>query len=775
MDRPRLKAHFRVVVSAQEVFLTAEDRHYLVTGPGAAAVLPYLDGRHTVADIAVSLSGVVGPADVLRAVGKYAAHGTLAEGRPDLPEAVLAYWDALGVGDAGQLAALSSAAVTVLSIGQADGGPVADALNQVGLRARAVRADRPADSGTGPHADLAEVSRSAVTGGGLLVVATDDYLRPELAVINEAMLAAGGRWALTKPTGQEPWLGPLFEPGQTGCWDCLRHRLNGNMQVERYLLGSFGQSVPFSEHPPGTAAGIGAAAGLLAGEVARIAAGGDDPALYGKMTTLNLLTLQTREHLLTRRPQCHACGDPKLMSGRRPEVVIESGAASHQTPGGLRAEELAVTYERLSRHVSTYLGAVTSVYGYGATHNGLVHTYSAGHNFAMISHNVNMLRRNLRGQSGGKGKSELQAKVSALCEGIERYAAVYDGDEPVILAAFSELGHDRAIHPAELLMFSSAQYEHRREWNRDPAHRLQAVPEPFDSDAPVDWTPAWSLTHQRERLVPAAYAWYGHPDVDKHVYCFADSNGTAAGSCPEEAIVQGFCELAERDSVALWWYNRARRPGVDLDSLGDPYIGALRELYASLGRSLWMLDITSDLGVPAFAAVSHRIGQPAEDIVLGFGAHLDPRIGAMRALTEVNQFLPAVEQQNADGSTDYADDDVATVAWWRGAKIAQEPWLRPDDRVPARRLGDFPAYEGDDMAGAVEACLRAATSVGSEMVVLDQSRPDLDLSVMRVLAPGLRHFWRRLAPGRLYDAPVRLGWLDAPTPEDKFNHWNVFF
>jgi ribosomal protein S12 methylthiotransferase accessory factor len=71
VDRPRLKAHFRVVVGPGEVFLTAEGGHYLVTGPGAAAVLPYLDGRHTVADIAVSLSGAVAPADVLRAVRKY--------------------------------------------------------------------------------------------------------------------------------------------------------------------------------------------------------------------------------------------------------------------------------------------------------------------------------------------------------------------------------------------------------------------------------------------------------------------------------------------------------------------------------------------------------------------------------------------------------------------------------------------------------------------------------------------------------------------------------
>ena len=135
MDRPRLKAHFRVVVSAQEVFLTAEDRHYLVTGPGAAAVLPYLDGRHTVADIAVSLSGTVAPADVLRAVGKYAVHGTLADGSPASPRPN----SRTGTPWASAMPASSPRWPPCRSPcwhRRADGGPVADALNQVGIRAR---------------------------------------------------------------------------------------------------------------------------------------------------------------------------------------------------------------------------------------------------------------------------------------------------------------------------------------------------------------------------------------------------------------------------------------------------------------------------------------------------------------------------------------------------------------------------------------------------------------------------------------------------------------
>jgi ribosomal protein S12 methylthiotransferase accessory factor len=61
------------------------------------------------------------------------------------------------------------------------------------------------------------------------------------------------------------------------------------------------------------------------------------------------------------------------------------------------------------------------------------------------------------------------------------------------------------------------------------------------------------------------------------------------------------------------------------------------------------------------------------------------------------------------------------------------------------------------------------------MLVLDQTQPDVGLPVVKVMVPGLRHFWRRLGPGRLYDVPVKRGWLAEPTPEEHMNPVGVFF
>jgi ribosomal protein S12 methylthiotransferase accessory factor len=80
----------------------------------------------------------------------------------------------------------------------------------------------------------------------------------------------------------------------------------------------------------------------------------------------------------------------------------------------------------------------------------------------------------------------------------------------------------------------------------------------------------------------------------------------------------GFFELIERDAVAMWWYNGLSVPAVDLASFDDPYIGRTQDFCRRNGRELWVLDVTNDFEIPAFAAVSRRIDQPVEEITLGF-------------------------------------------------------------------------------------------------------------------------------------------------------------
>jgi thiazole/oxazole-forming peptide maturase SagD family component len=221
---------------------------------------------------------------------------------------------------------------------------------------------------------------------------------------------------------------------------------------------------------------------------------------------------------------------------------------------------------------------------------------------------------------------------------------------------------------------------------RMPGSRYNHVPEPFDEDAAIEWSPVWSLSEGRFKYLPTELLYPGYPTPEGgRRYCYADSSGGSSGNTLEEAILQGFFELVERDAVAIWWYNRIRRPALDLDSFDEPFIQELRRQYVALGRDLWVLDLTADLPIPTFAAISRRVEGPGEDLVHGFGAHIDPRVAVLRALTEVGQWLlaspPAVATSAGRGTLDPADDPDA-LAWRQTATVAEriQPVVMVEER-----------------------------------------------------------------------------------------------
>ena len=94
---------------------------------------------------------------------------------------------------------------------------------------------------------------------------------------------------------------------------------------------------------------------------------------------------------------------------------------------------------------------------------------------------------------------------------------------------------------------------------------------------------------------------------------------------------------------------------------------------------------------------------------------------------------------------------------------------KPERGERRRRDEEGTAVGTADIADDVQTCIERAARLGLETMVLDQTRPDVGLHAVKVVVPGLRHFWPRLGPGRLYDVPVRLGWLARPRAEAELN------
>ncbi len=269
------------------------------------------------------------------------------------------------------------------------------------------------------------------------------------------------------------------------------------------------------------------------------------------------------------------------------------------------------------------------------------------------------------------------------------------------------------------------------------------------------------MRDERFKYLPTSILYFSYPASDQHS---ADSNGCAAGNTLEEAIVQGFLELVERNSYAIWWYNRSQRAEVDLNQFDNSYIRDLRVQLAETGRRLWVLDITSDLGIPSFVALTHWMENSQEQIEFGSGAHFDPRIALLRAMTELNQFLSIGLMGGRSPEGLYHDGSSPPPPF----RLTDHPYLTPGD-TSVHQPYVVSKFNELDKRDQVLACVHLAKQQGLDFLVLDQTRPDIVVPVVRVVVPGLRHFYRRFAPGRLYDVPVKLGLRDRPPSEDELN------
>ena len=613
------------------------------------------------------------------------------------------------------------------------------------------------------HIQIADESDSERVD--LTIVLTDDYLNPNLEEFNQKLLQSQVPWMLVKPVGTMVWLGPLFDCQQTACWQCLASRLQDNRPVEGFVRRANNQSV---SPPQGfLSSTLQTALGMAATEVFKWIVQGENHRLTNTLITYDTLTLQSQEHIVVKRPQCPSCGQmSKVLSQKPLPVVLGHRQKSFTTDGGHRFCSPQETLRKYQHHLSPLTGIVRELTKLPG--NRLNHTYVAKHHFVTIFDDLDNLRKNLGGRSAGKGKTDIQARASGFCEAIERYSGVFQGNEIRTTGSYQQMG-DKAIHPNICMNFSQQQYQTRTEWNAQCQGWFQKIPEPFDEEREIDWTPVWSLTTQDFKYLPTAYCYYGYPQSHQPD-CWADSNGCAAGNTIEEAILQGFMELVERDSVALWWYNRLQKPQVDIDSFDEPYYHSLQQYYQQLGRELWVLDITSDLNIPTFAAISRNSDRAVEDIILGYGTHFDPKVALSRALTEVNQILPSVLSAKADGTTNYPQHtDPLAIEWWKTATLTNHPYLLGDRQITPKIYTDYPQLASDDLLDDVQLCQKIVEEKKMEMLVLDQTHPDIGLRVVKVIVPGMRHMWKRLGAGRLYDVPVKMSWLQESLIEEQLN------
>lgn len=743
-SKPAFKYHFQVQPMPDEgvVYLLSEGRKSVLQGKLYVQLAYILDGTKSIEQIAKLLQEQYSSLEIEQALARLRQKGFLTEKDTEVPESVAAFWNIQDLDLQEVFHILDSSSYCLHNLSSADPSLLLDMLQASGLQ----------QDQTKYH---------------LALVVVDDYLQTELASINADFLHSNTPWLLIKPLGINLWLGPLFLPHKTGCWECLKPRIQDNREVETVLQKNLQTDSPFLLARSALPSTSATAFSLFATQVLQAIVHQEASPLAGRIMTLNMVSLCSEFHPLSKRPQCPVCGNPRELAGPPEPVFFQNNTKKFTEDGGHRICSPAQTLAKYKHLLSPVTGVVSELQSLFTAGDGLVHIYGGFHRIAQTAMSYSHLKHCLRNKSTGKGKTEIQAKASAFCEAVERYCA-HNADEAYTVRLSRNQLQDAAVDIEDCMLFSADQYTNREQWNAEyGAHMF--VPERLDPELQIDWCPVWSITLEKLKYLPASYCYLKFLKPGEPMYFIPESNGLAAGNSKEEAVLQAFLELVERDAVSIWWYNCLQMPAVDLDSFDIPYFQALKDCYADQGREFWVLDVTNDFDIPTFVAVSRQTESSREMIIYGCGTHLDPGIGISRALTEMNQFLYLQEQGRISNHAVLEREHSMQDYWFNQANIASNPFLQPNAKLAPKSRSDYKYHFSSELLDDLQFCFTKARELGLEVLVYDMTRPDIGLNVVRVVMPGARHFRPRYAPGRLFDVPVERGWHQTPLSEKELN------
>ena len=237
---------------------------------------------------------------------------------------------------------------------------------------------------------------------------------------------------------------------------------------------------------------------------------------------------------------------------------------------------------------------------------------------------------------------------------------------------------------------------------------------------------------------------------------FPMSIGSAAGPSRDAAALHGLLELIERDAASLWWrggqFGRSIPPQHAASVIADSLLRQLRQTAFGRRRS-WLLDITTDIGVPCVAAVSCR--PDGTGFAFGLSARPQLEAAARAAITELCQI-------------ELADAVIATKRSERG-----DAALNAQDRTHLRRaminadqcallqpVAASPwhlAIETTETSVIFKLIVERLMELGIETYCIDLTRQHFAVPVVRVLAPGLQLEPSEIVTARLRHAIARTG------------------
>jgi ribosomal protein S12 methylthiotransferase accessory factor len=275
-------------------------------------------------------------------------------------------------------------------------------------------------------------------------------------------------------------------------------------------------------------------------------------------------------------------------------------------------------------------------------------------------------------------------------------------------------------------------------------------------DADLSWHRATRLIDGREVWLPADLC-LRRPSAQQEVKPpFPLSTGSAAGRSWDAAALHGLLELIERDAASLWWQggNRGKSipPGDEAEIMAETLLAQLRQ--GASARRSWLLDITTDIGVPCVAAVSCM----ADGFGFAFGLAARPTLkaAARAAVLEMCQgelahaVVEAKHRERGEAALNARDHIHRRRATMLNA-------VRCLLLQPGPGRSRHLAIGTTDPGAMLRLIVDRLAQLGIEAFGLDLTRPHFAVPAARIIAPGLQPLPSEIMTPRLADMIARTG------------------
>lgn len=377
--------------------------------------------------------------------------------------------------------------------------------------------------------------------------------------------------------------------------------------------------------------------------------------------------------------------------------------------------------------------------------------------------------RKWKGFGGADFFYKEKAVLRCLGEAVERTCLGYYREKDIVCASYKEL-ESSAVNPREFVSFSKNQIS-------DQAFKNCV----FDENTKFGWVLGKSLINEKKLFVPAQLVYLSYRfRQNEPIIRRTNSTGAAAYTNRDEAIYRGICEAVERDAVMIYYLNKISPPIIDLASSEDEELIMVDKRFRRKNLELYVLDLKTDIDIPVFGTLLiDRAGGPA--VAFASKSDFDSKKAVLGSIDEAVRIWCGKRRkmtENPDFSSIEARAHEIYDLTERGLLWAQAKMIK---HIEFLTYGKKKSFELTNSTGTSSKRLNLALNYFRknkiEVVSVDITAPaasKLGFFAFMTIIPKLQPLYlderyRCWGGERLYNVPVKLGYLKEPNKEEELN------